>query len=51
MITTNAIGGGVAAAMPTAGIAHSARTAAPTAAGKHRVAAATTESVKIGTPP
>ncbi|HWS94804.1 MAG TPA: hypothetical protein VN306_20665 [Mycobacterium sp.] len=45
---TNALGAGVAAAVLTAGSFHAAHTAAPTAAVKHRVAAATDASVDRG---
>jgi hypothetical protein len=45
---TNAIGAGVAAAVLTAGPSHAAHTAAPAAAVKHRVAAATDVSVGLG---
>ncbi len=48
MIDNTAFGAGVAAAVPTAGTPQSVRTAAPAATGKHRVAAATNESVDRG---
>ena len=45
---TNALGVGVAPAVPTAGTFHAAHTAAPAAAVKHRFAAATDASVDRG---
>ncbi len=51
MINGNAFGVGVAAAVLTAKTSHAARTAAPAAAGKHRVAATTDASVGVGSPP
>ena len=45
---SNTFGVGVAGAVLTAGISHAAHTAAPAAAVKHRVAAATDTSVDRG---
>jgi hypothetical protein len=45
---TNALGARVAAAVLTAATSHAAHTAAPAAAVKHRVAAATDASVNRG---
>jgi hypothetical protein len=45
---TNALGAGVAAAVPTAATSHAAHTAAPAAAVKHRAAVATEASVDRG---
>jgi len=45
---TNAFGVGVAAAVETAATSHAAHAAAPAAAVKHRVAAATDASVNRG---
>jgi hypothetical protein len=51
MINRNVFGVGVAAAVVTAHTPHAAHTAAPAAAGKHRVAPATDASVGVGSPP
>jgi hypothetical protein len=47
-MNTNAFGAAVAAAVLTAATSHAAHTAAPAAAVKHRVAAATDTSVDRG---